>query len=120
MTWPRIFTTRKTLEDGARYFGPYSNTGTVRRILKELNRLFAFRPPFDCKDDKFNRHRKLGKPCIYFDIHRCLGPCVPELVAREEYRATIEAVCRFLEGKTDQVLRDLRKNMERAAEEHGV
>jgi excinuclease ABC subunit C len=114
--WPRIFTTRKTIEDGARYFGPYSNAGTVRRILKELNRLFAFRPPFDCKDDKFNRHRKLGKPCMYHDIHRCLGPCVPGLVSREEYRATIEAVCRFLEGKTDQVVRDLRKNMERAAE----
>jgi excinuclease ABC subunit C len=114
--WPRIFTTRKTSEDGSRYFGPYSSAGTVRRILKELNRLFAFRPPFDCKDDKFNRHRKLGKPCMYYDIHRCLGPCVPGLVAREEYRATIEAVCRFLEGKTDQVVRDLRKNMERASE----
>ncbi len=115
--WPRIFTTRKTVEDGARYFGPYSSAGTVRRILKELNRLFAFRPPFDCKDDKFNRHRKLGKPCMYYDIHRCLGPCVPGLVSREEYRATIEAVCRFLEGKTDQVVRDLRQNMERAAEQ---
>jgi len=115
-SWPRIFTTRKTSEDGARYFGPYSSAGTVRRILKELNRLFAFRPPFDCKDDKFNRHRKLGKPCMYHDIHRCLGPCVPGLVEREEYRATIDAVCRFLEGKTDQVVRDLRKNMERASE----
>src|SRR5215207_4257424 len=115
--WPRIFTTRKTSEDGARHFGPYSSAGTVRRILKELNRLFAFRPPFDCKDDKFNRHRKLGKPCMYYDIHRCLGPCVPGLVAREEYRGTIEAVCRFLEGKTDQVVRDLRKNMERASEQ---
>ena len=115
--WPRIFTTRKTAEDGARYFGPYSSAGTVRRILKELNRLFAFRPPFDCKDDKFNRHRKLGKPCMYYDIHRCLGPCVPGLVSREEYRATIESVCRFLEGKTDQVVRDLRQNMERAAEQ---
>jgi excinuclease ABC subunit C len=115
-SWPRIFTTRKTLDDGARYFGPYSNAGTVRRILKELNRLFAFRPPFDCKDDKFNRHRKLNKPCMYYDIHRCLGPCVPGLVSREEYRTTIESVCRFLEGKTEQTVRELRKNMERAAE----
>src|SRR5690242_6284266 len=115
-SWPRIFTTRKVAEDGARYFGPYSSAGTVRRVLKDLNRLFAFRPPFDCKDEKFNRHRRLGKPCMYYDIHRCLGPCVPGLIAREEYRATIEAVCRFLEGKTDQVVRDLRRNMERAAE----
>ena len=79
----------------------------MRRVLKELNRLFAFRPPFDCKDDKFNRHRRLGKPCMYYDIHRCLGPCVPDLVGREEYRATIEAVCRFLEGRTEQIVRAL-------------
>ncbi len=114
--WPRIFSTRATPEDGSRYFGPYSSAGAVRRVLKELNRLFAFRPPYDCKDDKFNRHRKLGKPCMYFDIHRCLGPCVPDLVDRAEYRATIEAVCRFLEGKTDQVVRDLRRRMASAAE----
>src|SRR5262245_5039089 len=115
--WPRIFTTRKAIDDGARYFGPYSSAGTVRRILKDLNRLFAFRPPFDCKDEKFNRHRRLGKPCMYYDIHRCLGPCVPDLISREEYRATIEAVCRFLEGKTDQIVRDLRRKMEGAAEQ---
>jgi excinuclease ABC subunit C len=114
--WPRVFTTRKVLEDGARYFGPYSNAGAVRRTLKELNRLFAFRPPFDCKDDKFNRHRQMGKPCMYYDIKRCLGPCVPALVAQAEYRATVESVCRFLEGKTEQIVRDLKRKMERASE----
>lgn len=113
--WPRIFTTRRVLDDNARYYGPYSNAGAVRRTLKELNRLFAFRPPFDCKDEKFNRHRRMGKPCMYYDIKRCLGPCVPELIAQSEYRATIEAVCRFLEGKTDQIVRDLKRRMEQAA-----
>src|SRR5262249_30549626 len=53
----------------------------------------------------------------YYDIHRCLGPCVPDLISREEYRATIEAVCRFLEGKTEQIVRDLRRKMERSAEQ---
>jgi excinuclease ABC subunit C len=115
--WPRILVTRTTLSDGARYFGPYSSAGAVRRTLKELNRLFAFRPSFDCKDDKFNRHRKLGKPCMYYDIKRCLGPCVPGLVSKDDYRAAIESVCRFLEGKTDQIARDLRRKMEQAAEE---
>jgi excinuclease ABC subunit C len=115
--WPRIIVTRTTLNDGARYFGPYSSAGAVRRTLKELNRLFAFRPSFDCKDDKFNRHRKLGKPCMYYDIKRCLGPCVPGLVSKEDYRAAVEAVCRFLEGKTEQIARDLRRKMEQAAEE---
>ncbi|MEN9938705.1 MAG: hypothetical protein RLZZ387_5284 [Chloroflexota bacterium] len=116
-TWPRILVTRNTNDDDARYFGPYSNAGAVKRTLKELNKLFAFRPSFDCKDEKFNRHRKLGKPCMYHDIKRCLGPCVPGLVSREDYRAAIESVCRFLEGKTDQIVRDLRRKMERAAED---
>jgi excinuclease ABC subunit C len=115
--WPRILTTRKVLEDGARYFGPYASAGAVRRLLKQLNQLFAFRPPFDCGDDKFNRHRKLGKPCMYYDIHRCLGPCVPALIAQAEYRAAIESVCRFLEGKSEQIVRDLRRKMDRAAED---
>jgi excinuclease ABC subunit C len=114
--WPRILTTRKVLEDGARYFGPYASAGAVRRLLKQLNQLFAFRPPFDCADDKFNRHRKLGKPCMYYDIHRCLGPCVPALVTQAEYRLAIESVCRFLEGKSEQIVRDLRRKMAQSAE----
>ena len=116
-SWPRIFTTRTVLNDNARYFGPYASAGAARRLLKQLNQLFAFRPPYDCKDEKFNRHRKLGKPCLYYDIKRCLGPCVPELVSKEEYRSTIEAVCRFLEGKSELIVRDLRKKMETAAEQ---
>ena len=115
--WPRISVTRKVLQDGARYFGPYASAGTVRRMLRELNRLFAFRPPFDCSDDKFTRHRRHGRPCMYYDIRRCLGPCVPGLVSREDYRATIEAACRFLDGKTEQIIRDLHKRMDTAAEE---
>ncbi len=114
--WPRVFTTRKVLEDGAKYYGPYSSAGAVRRTLKELNKLFAFRPSFDCKDDKFSRHRKLGKPCIYYDIKRCLGPCVIGLVAQEDYRSAIDSVCRFLEGKTESLVKNLRKKMEAAAE----
>jgi excinuclease ABC subunit C len=115
-SWPRVMITRKATQDGARYFGPYASAGAVRRLLKQLNHLFSFRPPFDCKDDKFSRHRKLGKPCMYHDIHRCLGPCVPDLVTSEEYRATIDSVCRFLDGKTESILRDIRKRMEQAAE----
>lgn len=115
--WPRIFSTRNVREDGARYYGPYASPGSVRKTLDLLNRLFAFRPPFECADSKFNRHRRLGKPCLYYDMKRCLGPCVPGLVSQEEYRRTIDAVCRFLEGKSDQIVRDLRARMDEAAEE---
>jgi excinuclease ABC subunit C len=116
-TWPRVFSTRKQLKDGARYFGPYASAGSVRRSLELLNKLFAFRPPFDCKDDRFNRHQKIGKPCLYYDIKRCLGPCVPGVVSAEEYRAAIDGVILFLDGKSDQVLRGLKRKMEAAAEE---
>jgi excinuclease ABC subunit C len=115
--WPRVFSTRQVLDDGARYFGPYASAGSVYKALDLLNRLFAFRPPYECKDDKFTRYRKLGRPCLYHQMKRCLGPCVPGLVSPEEYRATIEAVCRFLEGKTEQVVRDLRRAMEAASED---
>jgi excinuclease ABC subunit C len=115
--WPQVFSTRNVQEDGARYYGPYANAGSVRKTLNLLNRLFAFRPPFECKDAKFNRHRRMGKPCLYYDMKRCLGPCVPGLVAQQDYRDAIDAVCRFLEGKSDQVVRDLRARMQQASEE---
>jgi excinuclease ABC subunit C len=116
-TWPRIFTTRKVLDDGARYFGPFASAGSVRSTLKLLNRLFAFRPPYDCSDVKFDRHRRAGKPCMYYDIKRCLGPCVPHLTSAVEYRKAIEDAALFLDGKSEQIVRDLRSKMEAAAEE---
>ncbi|RRR71138.1 MAG: excinuclease ABC subunit UvrC [Candidatus Viridilinea halotolerans] len=115
--WPRVFSTRQVLHDGARYFGPYASAGSVYKALDLLNRLFAFRPPYECKDEKFTRYRRLGRPCLYHQMKRCLGPCVPGLVSQEEYRATIEAVCRFLEGKVEQVTRGLRQEMEAASDE---
>lgn len=115
--WPRLFTTRKVTDDGARYFGPFASAGSVRSTLKLLNKLFHFRPPYDCSDTKFDRHRRLGKPCMYFDIHRCLGPCVPELTSNEEYRRAIGDACLFLEGKSEQILRDQRRKMLAASEQ---
>ena len=114
--WPRVFSTRQVVADGARYFGPYASAGSVYKALDLLNRLFAFRPPYECKDDKFQRYRRLGRPCLYHQMKRCLGPCVPGLVSQAEYHATIEAVCRFLEGKTEQVVDDLRQEMEVASD----
>ena len=115
--WPRVFSTRQVTADGARYFGPYASAGSVYKALDLLNRLFAFRPPYECKDDKFQRYRRLGRPCLYHQMKRCLGPCVPGLVSQEEYHATIEAVCRFLEGKTEQVVDNLRQEMEAASDD---
>jgi len=115
--WPRIFSTRSVADDGARYFGPYASAGSVYKTLDLLNRLFAFRPSSNCSDSWFNEHRRKGRPCTYYQMRRCLGPCVPGLVSQEEYKLAVDAVCRFLEGKTEQVLRDIRGQMEQAAED---
>ncbi len=115
-TWPRIFTTRKVLDDGARYFGPFASAGSVRATLKLLNKLFSFRPPYDCSDQKFETHRRNGKPCMYYDIKRCLGPCVPGLTSVEEYRAAITNAGLFLEGRSEQIIGQLRAKMRVAAE----
>ncbi len=114
---PRVLATRRVLDDGARYFGPYASVRSVRTTLDLLNRLFAFRPQDECNDSRFQRHRRMGKPCLYYDMKRCLGPCVPDLVAPETYRQAIDSVCRFLEGKSDQIVRDLRERMHQAAED---
>ena len=115
-TWPRIFTTRKVLDDGARYFGPFASAGSVRATLKLLNKLFSFRPPYDCSDQKFDAHRRMGRPCMYFDIKRCLGPCVPGLTSEEEYRGAIGNAMLFLEGRSEQIVGELRARMRVAAE----
>jgi excinuclease ABC subunit C len=115
-TWPRIFTTRKVLDDGARYFGPFASAGSVRATLKLLNKLFSFRPPYDCSDQKFDSHRRAGRPCMYYDIKRCLGPCVPELTSAEEYRTAISNACLFLEGRSEQIISALRQRMREASE----
>lgn len=115
--WPRVLSTRNVLDDGARYFGPYASARSVRTTLELLNRLFAFRPYHECKESKFQHHRRIGKPCLYYDMKRCLGPCVPDLVSPEEYRKAIQSVCRFLEGKSEEIVQDLRQRMEEAAEE---
>jgi excinuclease ABC subunit C len=114
--WPRIFPTRKVADDGARYFGPYASAASMRTTLELLNRLFAFRPSYECSNSKFAYHKRKGKPCLYYDMKRCLGPCVPDLIGQDDYRAAIESVCRFLEGKSEQVVRDVRHQMEEAAD----
>ena len=115
-TWPRIFTTRKVVDDGARYYGPFASAGSVRETLKLLNKLFSFRPPYDCSDQKFEAHRRAGRPCMYYDIKRCLGPCVPGLTTVEEYRRAITNASLFLEGRSEQIIGELRKRMRAASE----
>ena len=115
--WPRVAYVRKVDKDGARYFGPYASPGSVYKALDTLNKLFAFRPTFNCSESWFKEHQRKGRPCTYHQMHRCLGPCVPGLVSQAEYRAVIEQVCNFLDGKTEVILRGIRAQMEAASED---
>ncbi|MBE6073985.1 MAG: excinuclease ABC subunit UvrC [Selenomonas ruminantium] len=103
--FPRVFITRRVLKDGARYFGPYTNATAVHESLKLLRRLFPLRT---C------RHLQ-ERPCLEYHIKRCLAPCAGK-VEKDDYDAMIRAVLLFLEGRTDDVERELQFRMEAAAE----
>jgi len=103
--YPRVFITRRVLRDGARYFGPYTNVTALRDSLKLLKRLFPLRTCRTMPD----------RPCLEYHIKRCLAPCVGK-VGEEDYRAMIHAVLLFLEGRTDDVERELEHRMALAAE----
>jgi len=113
ITWqedfPRIYVTRQMQEDGARYFGPYASVSAVHQTLDLLRRLFPYRT---CRREISGQDRR---PCLYYHIGRCLGPCIGA-VSREEYRALIERVALFLEGRTEEIIAGLRQRMEAAAE----
>ncbi len=107
--FPRVYITRRMEKDGGRYFGPFASAGSVRKTLDLLKRLFPYR---SCTktitgDDP--------RPCLEYYIHRCVAPCVG-LADREQYRKVIDDVIKFLEGRADQVLDDLRARMDEASE----
>jgi excinuclease ABC subunit C len=113
--WPRATVTRSKRRKGVRYFGPYAHAYAIRETLDALTRVFPVRT---CSNGFFDQRKRAGRPCLYFDIGRCLGPCVPDKtgVTEEDYRATVEALCDFLAGNHRAVLRDLEGEMKAAAD----
>ena len=107
--WPRVYITRRIEKDGARYFGPYASAGSVRATLDLTKKLFPWR---SCTKEITGKD---ARPCLDYYIKRCIAPCTG-YCTREEYDEVIEDVILFLEGKSDDVLRRLRQQMEAAAE----
>ncbi len=107
--FPRIYTVRRMQNDGARYFGPYTSSKAVRQTMELLRKLF---PYLTCKREITGQDKR---PCLYYYIGRCAGPCIGAIL-REEYRALIEQVILFLEGKQERIVSDLRQKMREAAE----
>ncbi len=123
--FPRVYRVRSFQHDGNRYFGPYTNSGAVDSTLDLLNKLFAFRtcrydasnwaPPRDGEPPAGWKQKLLPRPCTQYYIHRCIAPCVA-YATREEYDAVIQQVILFLEGKHDEVVKNLQEQMQEAAE----
>ena len=100
--FPNVFITRTMKHDGAKYFGPYANPGAAKEMLKFIKERFQIR---QCKNFKSNK-----RACINYDIKRCLAPCVNK-VSKEDYRKQIDQIIMLLEGKTEEIIKDLDKEM---------
>src|SRR5947207_5691479 len=107
--FPRVYVTRRLVADGSRYFGPYTDVAQMRRALNLVKRIFTVR---SCNYDLPTQAP--DRPCLDYHIGRCKAPCVLAQT-QIEYRAMIDEVLLFLEGKTAEVRRRVRQRMELAA-----
>ncbi len=107
--FPRVLLTRRILDDGARYFGPYLPASLARNTIKIINRHFMLRT-CDIEIDG-----RMERPCLEYHIKRCLGPCVEGLCSMDAYIQASRDVVLFLEGKTDELTAQLTARMHDAA-----
>lgn len=109
---PRAFFYRGPRHKGVRYFGPYSHAWAVRETLDLLTRVFPMRT---CAKGVYNRHERLGRPCLLGYIGKCDAPCIGR-VSKAEHRETVNELVSFMNGNTSKVTRELTQRMEEAAE----
>ena len=100
--YPNVIITRKVVNDGSKYFGPYANPGAAKEMLDFIKQKYKIR---QCK-----KFRSETRACLNYYINRCLGPCM-RYVSKEDYRKQIDEIIDILEGKIDKVLKDLQKQM---------
>jgi excinuclease ABC subunit C len=105
--FPRVHYSRRVLKDGALYFGPYTSAQSLRSTVKSIRQLLPFRT---CSDEIF----KQGKVCLDFHIKRCPGPCERRIGA-DDYKARINQVAMFMEGRSDTLVHELKDRMDGAA-----
>src|SRR3954462_1597584 len=109
--FPRVYVTRRLEDDGAKYFGPYTDVGSMRRALNVVERIFPVR---SCK---FAMAAQMPeRPCLDYYIKRCKAPCILAQ-PQHDYRSMIDEVVLFLSGRPDEVVRRVEERMELAAEQ---
>src|SRR3970282_2290464 len=113
--WPRAQVLRGAKRKNVRYFGPFGHAYAIRENLDALTRVFPVRT---CSNAFFDQRARARRPCLYYDIGRCAGPCVPEVtgVTEESYRAHVDALAEFLAGNERPVLQRLEREMHQAAD----
>src|SRR5918911_3063708 len=109
--FPRVFVTRRLEDDGAKYFGPYTDVGAMRRALNVVKKIFTVR---SCNYDMPAQMPE--RPCLDFFIKRCKAPCVLAQT-QHDYRSMIDEVVLFLSGRPDEVVRRVQEKMELASEQ---
>jgi len=109
--YPRIYVVRRVAEDGNAYGGPYIPAKLGRRTASMVHRIFGIR---SCKEILNGRR---PRPCLQYQIKRCLAPCVAEICSLDRYHQAAQDARLFLEGRTDEVVKSLRAQMEEAAQD---
>lgn len=106
--FPKLTVTRNMVNDGSRYFGPYTSVWAVHQTLDILRKIF---PYLTCAREITGKDERA---CLYYDIKLCSAPCIGA-VNQEEYRQMIDDLCRFLEGRTDPIMTRLKDAMSEAS-----
>ena len=107
--YPRISVTRRMVQDGSRYFGPYTSSWAVRQTLDMLRKVF---PYMTCDREITGNDLR---PCLFYDIKLCVGPSIGA-VTKDEYRRMMEKLGSFLEGKSDEIIKQLQQEMKEASD----
>jgi excinuclease ABC subunit C len=107
--FPRVLVSRRVERDGSVYAGPFMPASLARRVMTLSHRVFGIR---SCSETITGRR---GRPCLEYDIKRCLAPCVDSLCSQDRYAAAVEDARLFLEGRTDELLGALGHRMLEAA-----
>jgi excinuclease ABC subunit C len=110
--FPRLSVTRQVRNDGARYIGPFTDVKVLRRTLREIRRIFPVRT---CRN--FEDYRRANRPCLYYHIRRCVGPCTTRAgVDPADYRSLVEGLIWFLSGRDRDLLQRLKREMHELAD----
>ena len=112
--YPRIFSTRRVIRDGSKYFGPYTSVKSMKSALRMINQIFKIRScKYDINDDSIAK--KKFKVCLDYHIKKCDGPC-EGLVSEKDYNEMVDEVVKVIRGRTDDLIKDLDKKMKSSSE----